>query len=222
MSQTYYSPSFAGKAYTCPHCGVYCTQVHKQLHFLQGGSFLTTPMFRTVCEHCERPSYWYEKNLIIPTFAPVPLPHPDMPEDVVPEYNEARDLVARSPRAAAALMRLALQKLMPHLGQKGKNINDDIGGLVAAGLPVGIQQALDICRVVGNSAVHPGELDIRDSPDIAQTLFGLMNGIIEDRIARPKAIEALWSQLPPGAREAIEKRDAAKAANEPTAEARSK
>jgi hypothetical protein len=92
-----------------------------------------------------------------------------------------------------------------------KNINEDIGSLVAKGLPVQVQQALDFCRVVGNNAVHPGELEINDTPEIAHNLFAMMNFIVEDRIARPNHIQALYSQLPEGARKAIEARDGSKA-----------
>lgn len=73
-----------------------------------------------------------------------------------------------------------------------------------------IQQALDICRVVGNNAVHPGELDIKDTPEIAQQLFKMINFIVEDRITKPKEVQELFAQLPSGAVEAIAKRDAAK------------
>jgi hypothetical protein len=148
--------------------------------------------------------------MIIPSEAPVPPAHPDMPEECQFDYNEARNIVAISPRAASALLRLALQKLMITLGERGKNINDDIGSLVSKGLPILVQQALDFCRVVGNNAVHPGEIEINDTPEIAHNLFSMMNFIIEDRITRPKHISALYSQLPEGARNAIETRDGAK------------
>lgn len=149
--------------------------------------------------------------MIVPSEAPVPPPHQDMPVECILDYNEARDVVAISPRAASALLRLTLQKLMAALGEKGKNINDDIGSLVTKGLPAQIQQALDYCRVVGNNAVHPGEIVINDTPEIAHNLFSMMNFIIEDRISRPKHIFALYNQLPEAARNAIEKRDSAEA-----------
>ena len=136
-----------------------------------------------------------------------PLPHEDMPEDVKTDYVEARNISALSPRGAAALLRLAIQKLCKHLGESGKNINADIGALVEKGLPVQIQQALDVVRVTGNNAVHPGELRIEDKPEVASALFGLLNLIVDNRISEPKRIEALYGALPKDALAGIEKRD---------------
>lgn len=148
--------------------------------------------------------------MIYPESATAPLPHLDMPEHISQDYCEARSIVNRSPRGAAALLRLALQKLCEHLGETSKNINTDIGALVRKGLPVEIQQALDVVRVVGNNAVHPGELSDDDIASVATVLFELVNAIVEDRIARPKKLASLFAGLPEGAREAIAKRDAQK------------
>ena len=134
-------------------------------------------------------------------------PHPDQPEACRKDYDEARAVFSLSARAAAALLRLAVQKLMVELDEKGKNLNEDIATLVAKGLPVLVQKALDYCRVVGNNAVHPGEIKIEDTPDIAENLFRMINFIVEDRITKPKEIEALYGKLPGEAREAIERRD---------------
>ena len=148
--------------------------------------------------------------MIVPSEAPVPPPHVDLPDSCIAEYNEARDIAARSPRAAAALLRLCLQKLLKELKEEGKNINDDIGSLVKKGLPIEIQQALDFCRVVGNNAVHPGEIELTDNPEISHTLFEMLNFIIDDRISRPKKVALLYNALPKGAPEAVEKRDTVK------------
>jgi len=129
-----------------------------------------------------------------------------MPQDCKADYDEARMIVAQSPKAAAALIRLALQKLMVHLGEKGKNLNDDIGNLVAKGLDVHVQQALDYCRVVGNNGVHPGAIVLDDSPEITHLLFEMINLIVEDRIDRPARVQQAYMKLPQGARDAIEQR----------------
>ncbi len=87
------------------------------------------------------------------------------------------------------------------------DINQDIASLVTKGLDPHIQHALDYCRVVGNNAVHPGEIKLDDSADIANTLFEMINYIVEDLISRPKKIQERFNSLPKGALNAIEKRD---------------
>ena len=149
-------------------------------------------------------------TLIFPESTTAPLPNPDMPEDVKEAYLEASLISTKSPRGAAALLRLAIQTLCVHLGQSGKHINSDIANLVKAGLPVQIQKALDIVRVVGNNAVHPGVIDLDDNPNTVQALFKLINQIVQDRITQPKEIDTLYSSLPEDTREAIEKRDTPK------------
>jgi hypothetical protein len=145
--------------------------------------------------------------MVVPDAVTAPMPHPDMPTTVRSDYEEARRISSASPRGAAALLRLAIQKLCVSLGQPGDNLNQDIGALVQAGLPLGIQQALDIVRVVGNNAVHPGELNENDVAAVSNSLFELVNAIVDDRIARPKKLQAMFDSLPAGAREAIERRD---------------
>ncbi|GCF11946.1 DUF4145 domain-containing protein [Dictyobacter arantiisoli] len=100
-----------------------------------------------------------------------PEPSEDMPSDIKKDFEEARAAFYNSPRSSAALLRLCVQKLCMHLGQPGKNINQDIAALVRQGLPTKIQQSLDIVRVIGNNAVHPGEIDVQDHPDTVLLLF---------------------------------------------------
>lgn len=100
-----------------------------------------------------------------------------------------------------------VQKLMVDLGESGKDINRDIGSLVQKGLPVEVQQALDAVRVVGNEAVHPGKLKFKDDADTAVALFSLLNFIVDQRIAQPKKLQALYSSLPPAKLAGIQQRD---------------
>jgi Domain of unknown function (DUF4145) len=136
------------------------------------------------------------------------MPHPDLPRDCVSEYMEARNVAGDSPRAAAALLRLCVQKLLVDLGGRGKNIDEDIASLVAKGLPVQVEQALDVCRVVGNNAVHPGEIILNDDPAFVGQLFDLINYIVAQTIEREKQLAALVAKLPAGALDAIAKRNA--------------
>jgi hypothetical protein len=140
--------------------------------------------------------------------ANAPLPDVDLPASPRADYEEARSIVDRSPRGAAALLRLAVQKLCKALGEPGENINTDIGSLVHKGLDPRVQRALDSLRVIGNEAVHPGVLDLEDDRDTAIALFGLINFIVEQQIRRPREIDALYDMLPEGKRKGIEDRDA--------------
>lgn len=207
MKPKYYPPEFEKKQFNCPHCGVFAEQQWREMFVHIYGRFHHTPFKVALCVHCEKSSYWFNGRMVVPNDTPVELPHPDLPDVCRLDYEEAREIVIRSPRGAVALLRLCLQKLMPELGEQGKNINDDIKSLVAKGLSSHVQKALDICRVVGNNAVHPGELNIDDTPEIAHSLFKMINFIVEERITKPKEIEELYSQLPIGALNAIEKRD---------------
>lgn len=82
----------------------------------------------------------------------------------------------------------------------------DIAELVKKGLPDRVQQALDIVRVTGNNAVHPGQIDVDDA-EVVANLFKLINVIAEYTISMPQRIGNLYSDLPETAINQIEKRD---------------
>ncbi|HLL72812.1 MAG TPA: DUF4145 domain-containing protein [Pyrinomonadaceae bacterium] len=206
MKEKYYPPTFDEQQFHCIHCNVFARQTWADL-YIHSGTVTNCGFRSSQCFHCKNRVFWYDGRMIVPDESPVEPHHPDLPADCVGEYQEARSIFSRSPRAAAALLRLCIQKLLPHLGESGENINNDIKSLVAKGLPPLVQKALDYCRVVGNNAVHPGEIDINDTPEIGQNLFRMINFIVEDRITRPREVEELYNQLPEGSRNAIQKRD---------------
>ena len=83
------------------------------------------------------------------------------------------------------------------MGKPGKNINSDIKSLVADGLSPKIQQALDVLRVVGNNAVHPGQIDLADSNEFADKLFQILNFIAEEMLTKPRELNELYSTVVP-------------------------
>ena len=164
-------------------------------------------MFLSECFNCGAFSVWIHNNLVYPQRGRAPPANPDLSEDIRRDYDEASSVLDLSPRGAAALLRLAVQKLCKELGESGKNLNDDIKKLVARGLDVQIQKALDVVRVTGNEAVHPGQMDLRDDDTTANALFGLVNLIVEKMISAPKHIGELYSALPEDKLKQIENRD---------------
>ncbi len=159
------------------------------------------------CFRCKKISVWVHDRAIFPSRKSGITPNADLPDNIVGDFEEARSIVELSPRGAAALLRLCIQKMCAHLGEKGKNIDDDIASLVVKGLTPLVQQSLDIVRVTGNEAVHPGVIDLKDDRDTAQRLFGLVNLIAEQMISTPKHVKAMYDALPASKRLAIEARD---------------
>lgn len=201
----YTAPYLNSNAFNCPNCGAYANQ-HWSAHFHSHNTHI--PALTTArCAHCNDYSVWWHSEMIRPTDTTAEKPSNDLPEDVRRDYEEAAAIVQKSPRAAAALLRLAIQKLCASVGGEGKNLNTDIATLVENGLPKKVQQMLDTVRVIGNHSVHPGQINLDDQPETATALFRLVNIIAEKMITEPREIDDLYSSLPEEDRAQIAKRD---------------
>lgn len=229
--EKFFSPTHAKGQFHCPHCGVYAKQRWSHLSAIsdaytkrnQFGSpisysniyGLTTTSGNldeewtiSICEHCNGIIIWFDKKIIYPKKITVSNPNEDLDKDIQNDYLEAANIHSDSPRASAALLRLALQKLCKQLGEKGDNINEEIGNLVKnKSLNPQIQKSLDILRITGNNAVHPGEINIEEKPELVLKLFELINFIAEKMITEPKEIEGFYEGLPENAKEQIKERD---------------
>jgi hypothetical protein len=163
----YFPPILGKREYNCPHCNVYAKQFYGHMHSIaeyNGSSIIVDRQSRfreplskdwivTKCQHCQDIALWHGMNMIYPKKLIAPPPNPDLAEEIKADYLEAANILAESPRAAAALLRLALQKLCIQLNEKGKNINEDIKSLVAKGLfrnplmPLGSQETMRLTQV---------------------------------------------------------------------------
>lgn len=204
------------RAWRCSSCKVFPQKdqqiAHKNLvELLNGHIKLDEPvevkrslynaknLYLSRCYSCGGIAVWLERKLVFPQKNEFEvLTNEDMPVDARVDFEEAAAIVDASPRGAAALLRLSIQKVCMFLGEKGNNLNADIGNLVKKGLSDKIQKALDSVRMIGNNTIHPGEIDISDDRPTAVTLFKLVNIIVDAMISQPKQIDEVYSQLPPG------------------------
>lgn len=171
-----------------------------------GASDIGTSMVGCRCMNCTRLVLWVDDVMVVPAGAtPGPLPHADMPENVRVVYEEARTIATESPRAAAALLRVSLEALLKHLDGGSGTLDDLIARQVLDGMPVAIQQSMDVLRVAGNDRLH----EVRDdeSPADVASLFELINLVVDNRITQPAKIRELYERLPEEKRAYIEKRD---------------
>lgn len=215
---SYTVPEFAKKAFHCPFCNA-LAQMDWHMHY-RG----TPPSFvaEAICLVCNKASVWlaelgtptadsiqgmYTGQMIYPITSPAPMPHLDLPDICLTDYMEALNIVSLSPRGAAALLRLVLQKLCNHFGSPEKSINDNIAEMVKQGLPESLRKMFDFVRLTGNEAVHPGEMNLQDSPELVYSMFSFINMIAEKMIAEPRQIDEMYGKLPEGKRKAADNRD---------------
>lgn len=213
-------PEFEKKAFNCPNCTAFSKHEWETIFVNETkGEFTPVIPMNMIgkiielklckCENCGYISFWYNKKLAWPLNTGVEAPLDEMPEDIKELYKEASSIVELSPKGSCAILRLALQKLCNRLAEQDekKKLDETIKILVSKGLPSTLQKAMDIVRIVGNEAVHPGKINVDDNKEIAIALFRLMNIIVEKVIVEPKEIDDLYSLMPKGKLKGIENRD---------------
>ena len=201
--------------FNCPICSANSLC---DIHYMSIPTHMATNTHMLVCRACgqgsirkqfdRKDNYNYNLRLVDPILSDAPPASDDMPEDVKADYEEARLVVNYSTRAAAALLRLSLQKLCRHLGEPGNHIDTDIRSLAKKPeFGERLIRAADTLRITGNNAVHPGEMNEDDIDNISNGLFDLLNLIVNSGITQPKRWDAMYDSLPEKPRKAAEKKD---------------
>lgn len=207
------------RSFTCPHCGAHAQQHWGICTAFDVDDQTVDPDPRveiSTCEACRRIAIWRtfpdvfvgtQVELLHPRATPseVPRLNPDAPEDVARLYAEAVAVVAMSPRAASALLRLALEALLKDLYPDEDNLSKLIGLAVANGLPHRVRMTMDVLRFNGNQSVH--DLRHEDTQETALTLFQLLNIAVDHLVTQPKQLDEMYELLPEGFRAHVERRD---------------
>lgn len=206
----YQAPEYRLNAFNCPYCHAFSNMSWGDGRVrweMTGTISAVSPVDFSQCIHCEMWAIWYEEKMVYPKDIPVDTPNNDLPGPVKADYLEAAGILQDSPRGAGALLRLAIQKLVDSLVDGNDDLNKKIGTLVGQGLDSKIQRALDVVRVIGNEAVHPGQIDLNDSPQVVHQLFKLVNMIAQRMITEPREVNEMYDLLPDGKKDGIEARD---------------
>jgi hypothetical protein len=192
--------NFKKKLFQCPHCGI--STRHEWYNLARGKisknginyyEAFIPHYYLSLCSKCKRYTIWLNDKIIYPELSFAPWPTQDMPRDIKDAYLEARRVVASSPKAASALLRMCLQNLMINLGEKGKNIEHDMSNLIKKGLPKRLHHALWTAGVIGASSTRPNEITPKDDVNTAIALFNLLNMIVEATIAQQKKVKRLYT-----------------------------
>lgn len=227
MDKEYCTPKLDKKAFNCPHCGAFAKQrwyslILKEFNtavFFRNNNgpsshsediiFLDDNFRASKCDHCEKLALWNNQKMVYPRSITVENPNPDMPEVAKGLYIESAQILQDSPRASAALLRLALQEILNEVVKGGEknNINKNIG-ILSKEVDKTTQKALDLIRINGNNAVHPGEIQIKE--ETTEYMYKLLNIIVQKLISDKKQIDDLFEKLPKNIKESIERRESKK------------
>ena len=208
--ENYTSPTFQGEAFHCPNCNTFAHQIWFTEYHAATGSFSeTSGLDSAYCSKCTKYSLWLDEKMIHPRSSNIPMPNPDLYDDVKLDYLEARNIFTDSPRGSAAILRLSIEKLCKELGDENSSLDENIGKLIEErGLSPRIQKALDTVRVIRNNAVHPGRIDLDDSPETAQQMFQLINIIAQQLITDENSVDSLFNDsLSEGEKQHVQDRD---------------
>lgn len=215
------------KSFKCPHCGAFSHMKWDNLSLFiyddQGVEHnVQTRVHQANCASCNKDNIWYNHREVTGWIGMNGIPRPsndselsrlfpiqeitnqnipeylsDMPEDVKSLYKEAALIYELSPRSAAALIRLALEKLCEHLGVKKRNIKESIEELARQQIiPLRVAQAADNIRLIGNANVHAGIICDEVLEDINPAIFTYINLIVDFAITKPKEIEKINTLFP--------------------------
>ena len=200
-------PEYQVKTRLCPHCDKYCHLAwlpeRKHISVAENKTlFLEKHFSASQCDNCGGICLWLGAVQIYPDKASVEPPNKDLPPDIKKLYDEAASILNKSPRASAALLRVALERLCKEKGNKNSSLDKNIKLLREQKMiPETLVQAMTAIRLVGNDAAHsdPSKIDFDvdddESSAVAEKLFRMINIIADRLITNEKDVKDLMDDL---------------------------
>jgi hypothetical protein len=144
------------------------------------------------CHHCGGFTLWLGGAMIYPRAGEAPPPHEEMPPQIRELYEEARGVLPASPRASAALLRVALEGLLEEAGYRQGRLADRLEkARKDSKLSKNTYELAETLRYAGNAAVHyePWKIDPsqgEEDREMVYRLFVFVNDVTEELIAEPR------------------------------------
>ncbi len=208
------SPAYEKRGFTCPYCGGFAGQewdARKRLRTSIDPIVDHRENIRTAeCDLCDKSSVWMNGKMIYPLTSSAPKPDNNMPDDVKELYEEARSVHVQSARSAAVLLRVAIEKLTPYLGETKGKLDTRIGNLQKKNtFDPRVINSFDIVRITANEGgAHDGLMDLTgaEGAKTVDDLFFAINYIVEKTIGDNVRLDQIYGKLPEVKREGVKNR----------------
>jgi hypothetical protein len=128
----------------------------------------------------------------------------DASADVPEDSRKISQTLDASLRGAAALLRVATEKLCKELGDSEQQPRPAITPLLQEEVDARVLKVLEAMRVIESNAMPSDHVSVRDDRATAETLSGLVNLICEKMMIEPRQLQALYTKVREGAQNGIE------------------
>jgi len=153
------------------------------------------------CQHCYGFTLWLGDAMIYPRVGEAPPPHEEMPPQIRKLYEEARGVLPASPRASAALLRVALEGLLEEAGYRQERLADRLEKAREDGkLSADTYKLAETLRYAGNAAAHyePWKIDPsqgEEDREMVYHFFVFVNEVTEELVAKPRRLREMVRKI---------------------------
>lgn len=212
---TYKQPKLNENSFTCPYCKIETGhqfvsdklvrhyqnayyEFYAVTHISRAEIKKELKLSISTCAKCKQIEIWINDDMVYPKIEEFgPEATEDMPELVKGTFNEARKVFGVSVRAAAALLRLAIEQYCEEMGYRSKrNLSENLKDMInEENLSNEFEESCKYIRLIGNDAVHPRELSISEDEEAVLFMFELLNQLVEEMITNKNKRERLFNKV---------------------------
>ena len=147
------------------------------------------------CPGCGRLCLEVDREIAYPLGSSVE-PNQHMPTDAQDIFREAQGIINASPRAACAMLRVCVERMVNARKPQGKNLAEKTESL---NLPDNMRKLANVCRLVGNDAVHSNAINFSVGSDealaVSEALTRFANRLADELFGMQEEADALEERI---------------------------